>query len=88
MKKIKYSLLALLVPIAGIINGCSDDITCADLDKITDPVQKEKLIKECPQPIPDTSDATKQMSTHDMAKPAKKGHTAYGKSPVVNWGIR
>jgi len=82
MKKIKYSLLALLVPIAGIINGCSDDITCADLDKITDPVQKEKLIKECPQPIPNTSDA------NDLDKPEKKGHTAYGKSPVVNWGIR
>ena len=83
MKKIKYSLLALLVPIAGIINGCSDDIVCTDLDKITDPVQREKLIKECPQPIPNTSDAT-----HDKAKPVKKNDTTYGKSPVVNWGIR
>jgi hypothetical protein len=58
---------------------------CTDLDKITDPVQREKLIKECPQPIPNTSDATKQMAIHDLAKPAKKGHTVYGKSPVVNW---
>ncbi|MDD5493553.1 MAG: hypothetical protein PHG36_02615 [Dehalococcoidia bacterium] len=73
MKKIKYLLLALLVPIAGFINGCSDDITCADVDKITDPVQKEKLIKECPQP------------TNDPAKPAKKEHSTYKKSPVVNW---
>ena len=87
MKKIKYLLLALLVPIAGIINGCSDDIVCADLDTITDPVQREKLIQECPpQPIPDTSDATtKQRAIHDLVKPAKKGHTVYGKSPVVNW---
>ncbi len=86
MKKIKYLLLALLLPIAGIINGCSDDIVCADLDTIKDPIQREKLIQECPpQPIPNTSDATKQRAIHDLAKPAKKGHTVYGKSPVVNW---
>lgn len=85
MKKIKYSLLALLVPIAGIINGCSDDIVCADLDTITAPLQREKLIKECPQPILNTLDATKQRAIHDLAKPEKKGHTVYGKSPVVNW---
>lgn len=62
----------LITLIAGIINGCSDEITCADLDKIADPVQKQKLIQECPQPAV-------------MVEPVKKGHTVYGKSPVVNW---
>ena len=84
MKKAKYTLV-LLVPIIAIITiGCSDDIVCTDLATITDPVQREKLIQQCPpQPIPNTSDAT-----HDKAKPVKKNDTTYGKSPVVNWGIR
>ena len=84
MKKAKYTLVLLAPIIAIIMVGCSDDIVCTDLATITDPVQREKLIQQCPpQPIPNTSDAT-----HDKAKPVKKNDTTYGKSPVVNWGIR
>jgi hypothetical protein len=88
MKKVKYASLVLLASITAIIMGCSDDLVCADLETITDPVQREKLVQECPQSIPNTPEATKQESTHDMAKPVKKNDTTYGKSPVVNWGIR
>jgi len=84
MKKAKYTLVLLAPIIAIVMIGCSDDIVCTDLATITDPVQREKLIQQCPpQPIPNTSDAT-----HDKAKPVKKNDATYGKSPVVNWGIR
>lgn len=53
-------LLSLLAAttIAALIAGCGktpSDVaspTCADLDKITDPVQQAELLKKCPRSGP------------------------------------
>jgi entry exclusion lipoprotein TrbK len=54
MVKIRMILMILVSTIATIIVGCekSPDIAspkCADLDKITNPVQKAELLKTCPR---------------------------------------
>jgi entry exclusion lipoprotein TrbK len=54
MAKNRMLLMILISTIATIIAGCekSADVAspnCADLDKITNPVQKAELLKTCPR---------------------------------------
>jgi entry exclusion lipoprotein TrbK len=49
--------LALAALIAVLVVGCgkSEDVTspsCADLDKVKDPAQREELLKKCPRGAP------------------------------------
>jgi hypothetical protein len=104
MKKItRYSSVLLLTMMVFII-GCTDkleeaSILCADLDNITDPVQKERLTKECPRYIsgkkePVETKTNKAVPERVEQKPIKlvtpeqkkQKHSKWFKpSPVVNW---
>jgi hypothetical protein len=93
MSKIKYVPLTLLVIIL-FITGCTNK--CAEQDKITDPEQRERLIKECSQYISDSTTPAKQKNTQEVLKPVEqkadqdvpepRKHSKWFKpSKVVNW---
>lgn len=86
------------------IIGCTDkleeaSILCADLDNITDPVQKERLTKECPGYISGRKEPVELKTIKTTTEPVeqkplkvetpeskKQKHSKWFKpSPVVNW---
>jgi hypothetical protein len=103
MKIIRYSSV-LLLTITAFIIGCSDrleeaSILCADLDTITDPLQKERLTKECPGYISDQKESVEPKPNQAVPEPVeqktpnaetpelkKQKHSKWFKpSTVVNW---
>ena len=58
MMNSKYLMsLVLALAATSLVTGCGDKPSsaspaCADLDKITDPAQKEELLKKCPRSGP------------------------------------
>jgi hypothetical protein len=103
MKIIRYSSVFLLT-ITVFIIGCTDkleeaSILCADLDNITDPLQKERLTKECPPYISGQKEPVETKTNKAVQEPVeqkpiklvtpeqkKQKHSKWFKpSPVVNW---
>ena len=104
MKKIQYPSVLLLVTIIGFIIGCTNKLEdastlCADLDNITDPVQKERLAKECPRYSSGLTEPVAQKTIQAVPEPVeqkpvqaatpelkKQKHSKWFKpSKVVNW---
>jgi hypothetical protein len=101
MKNAKYVSSIMLVALMSFMGGCTNkyEALCDDLDKITDPAQRERLSKECNLPMPNTAEptsqnstpaqppiATQQNSNHSYATPEKKRQSTIKKSQGILWG--
>jgi entry exclusion lipoprotein TrbK len=57
MKSRNHEMAALVLAVGALLVGCKDKPSvaspaCADLEKVTDPVQKAELLKKCPRSGP------------------------------------
>lgn len=102
MKNAKYVSFIMLVALVGFMGGCTNkyEELCDDLDKITDPAQRERLSKECNLPMPNNTAeptsqnstpaqppvATQQNSNYSYATPEKKRQSTIKKSQGILWG--
>lgn len=101
MKNAKYVSSIMLVALMSFMGGCTNkyEALCNDLDKITDPAQRERLSKECNLPMPKTAEPTSQKSTpaqppvatqqnsnYSYATPEKKRQSTIKKSQGILWG--
>lgn len=62
----RFSVFIVATSLVAFLSGCGKappevaSPTCADLDKVTDPVQKTELLKKCPRSGPEFKPSPKK----------------------------